>query len=964
MTFQDTADGLFAPGVRYTEKLFEWFRPGEESLERGCREGHGMEFVQKTPRYRRDNHPSCYEYADRSEADLLRSVGKGVLEGPLHYEPWSVTPLGSIYQPEKDKFRNVWNARASRVDESLEPASADYDYLEDILKHQRPACWQHGWDLSDAFWNNPRYQPHCDYMGVMTPVSKEFYRAHYDMFGFCDAPKHQAEMARVFKRMLNGTVHMDGKSQCSGIFVDDGHSVADSDLSLAEATVRTQAEIAQLEAAGIRVLVHKTHRPSTGKAFIGREIDSVSQQVGASEARVQKNVALAEALEQQYPLGTPVPRRELAAVVGEFQFLAPLIRGGQNMLTPLYRARDRFTDPAVATRHAAAQWEDRVTVEMGREARDALGQFCQAFRSRPTRRYYLEKDPSISGWWTGQHSGDRDYLTEHLSPGRLEGSRVLLRTDNTTTMSITNRQGTMSPELWPIVDRMFKAAIRHDLDLAAEHIPGVENGLADGLSRFIRQKDYSDWQYRADELYTLPGLVGHPFTLDGGADPVGTNAYLPRHCSVVDSFLERDYCPEASHLFTSPEWRHLLRDDGTYGFGAERAFRGPTRWPVLVVHFPSTLPSTSGVTAAQAARGPADCGGVGVGLTGLIFCSRCWARRAGVVHCTGRMAALVSELLGMRTRLSTDEGHRRGIRDVEAYMRDYLDHGLPATGTDVVCYAAYSLVQPFMAEIAVVARGHGRGAGFAVETVHGVGGDGGITEAAEARGALLGSALGGGARRVRASEMSGLTGTVPTELGELTRMSQLAEPRCRVGLVVYAVSRLPLGGGEGPARRQGGRELHLGAGSPQGYSHAAARRTCGCIMMPRNALAGGVAEGPSPAHVAARGCGGTACAMERDETRRHLQAAEARGALLGSALGGGARRVRASEMSGWGARLGGCEMRGMLGRGRDRHLHSNSLTGTVPTELGELTGCLNCEYRMAFVAVRRAEPTVGSLASS
>ncbi|KAK3245973.1 hypothetical protein CYMTET_44477 [Cymbomonas tetramitiformis] len=136
MTFQDTADGLFAPGVRYTEKLFEWFRPGEESLERGCREGHRMEFVLKPPRYRRDNHPSCYEFADRSEANLLRSVGKGVLEGPLHYEPWSVIPLGSIYQPEKDKFRNVWNARASRVvNESLEPASADYDYLEDILKH-------------------------------------------------------------------------------------------------------------------------------------------------------------------------------------------------------------------------------------------------------------------------------------------------------------------------------------------------------------------------------------------------------------------------------------------------------------------------------------------------------------------------------------------------------------------------------------------------------------------------------------------------------------------------------------------------------------------------------------------------------------------------------------------------------------------------------------------------------------
>ncbi|KAK3245972.1 hypothetical protein CYMTET_44476 [Cymbomonas tetramitiformis] len=533
----------------------------------------------------------------------------------------------------------------------------------------------------------------------MTPVSKDFYRARYDMFGFCDAPKHQAEMARVFKRMFDGTVHLNVKSQCSGIFVDNGHSVAYSDLSLEEATARTQAEIAQLEAA--------------------------------------------EASEQQYPLGTPVPRRELAAVVGKFQFLAPLIRGGQNILTPLYRARDRFTDPVVATHHAAAQWEDCVTVEMDREARDALGQFCQALRARPTRRYYLEKDPAISGWWTGQHSRYREYLTEHWSTPegvpaptmdasgwqggvayrdfrhiltfppdecaplkssnfreastaasavellgpQLRGSQILLRTDNTTTMSITNRQGTMSPELWLIMDRMFKAAVRHDLDLAAEHIPGVENGLADGLSRFVKQKDYSDWQYRADEFHTF---------LE--SDICGEDVYANPDFTVIFQYLTHfhscqkrapqtttgtfvlplwdtyewwhllkgarvvKYYPAESHLFTSPEWRHLLREDGTYGFGAERAFRGPTQWPVLVVYFPSTLPS-----------------------------SRCWARRARLVHCTGRMAAQVSELLGMRTRLSTDEGHRRGIRDVEAYMRAYLDHGLPATGTDVVCYAAYSV---------------------------------------------------------------------------------------------------------------------------------------------------------------------------------------------------------------------------------------------------------------------------------
>ncbi|KAK3248236.1 hypothetical protein CYMTET_42297 [Cymbomonas tetramitiformis] len=180
----------------------------------------------------------------------------------------------------------------------------------------------------------------------MTPVSREFYRAKFDMFGFCDAPKHQAEMATVFKRMLNGTVHRDGRSMCAGIFVDDGHSVADSELSLLEATRRTQGEIEQLENIGVRVSAHKSQWPAKVKDYIGREIDSVRQLVRASEARVRKYVTRAEGMLARWPVGTPVPRRELAAVVGKFQFLAPLIPGGQNMLTPLYRARDQFTDPS------------------------------------------------------------------------------------------------------------------------------------------------------------------------------------------------------------------------------------------------------------------------------------------------------------------------------------------------------------------------------------------------------------------------------------------------------------------------------------------------------------------------------------------------------------------------------------------------------------------------------------------
>ncbi|KAK3251810.1 hypothetical protein CYMTET_38863 [Cymbomonas tetramitiformis] len=140
------------------------------------------------------------------------------------------------------------------------------------------------------------------------PVSTSFYPARYDRLGFSDAPKHQGDMAQVFKRVLNGTAHADdGRSECTGIFVDDGHRVYDCDLD--------------------------------------------SQTVTLSEDQDGRyNAALCKLL-RKYPPGAQVLRRELAGVVDKLQFVAPHIVGGQNMLAPAYAARDAFVNPLVASRN-------------------------------------------------------------------------------------------------------------------------------------------------------------------------------------------------------------------------------------------------------------------------------------------------------------------------------------------------------------------------------------------------------------------------------------------------------------------------------------------------------------------------------------------------------------------------------------------------------------------------------------
>jgi hypothetical protein len=55
-------------------------------------------------------------------------------------------------------------------------------------------------------------------------------------------------------------------------------------------------------------------------------------------------------------------------------------------------------------------------------------------------------------------------------------------------------------------------------------------------------------------------------------------------------------------LFTSPDWRKLKLEGGEYAYGeGMRCFRGNTRWPVVVAHFPMLWMHRRGV----------QCGGVG-----------------------------------------------------------------------------------------------------------------------------------------------------------------------------------------------------------------------------------------------------------------------------------------------------------------------------------------------------------------
>jgi len=251
--------------------------------------------------------------------------------------------------------------------------------------------------------------------------------------------------------------------------------------------------------------------------------------------------------------------------------------------------------------------------------------------------------PDRSSNWREFSAGLEGLRKFALSLG-WKDQRVLWRTDNTTSMSICNRQGTMATESRGINTQLSGFCRARTLEVGEAHISGVLNGLADRLSRHSWAFEAGDRQIVEKASRYAQHLSGVAFTLDGGADIVGSNSYLARYRSAADSFLDHSvegehvyanpdfglileyilhflegqrrapdstsgtfvlpvwmwapfwkhlrgakvlaYIPEGEHLFTSPEWR--LREAGDKPL-ARAPDRGATRWGVVLIHFPPSV---------------------------------------------------------------------------------------------------------------------------------------------------------------------------------------------------------------------------------------------------------------------------------------------------------------------------------------------------------------------------------------
>ena len=406
--------------------------------------------------------------------------------------------------------------------------------------------------------------------------------------------------------------------RCTGAYVDDFFMQHNPELTQEEADQQFQSVLRLLEYLQFQYKPSKNVRPTTSAEYLGFAIDTVRQTVGISASRASsltRDITDFLALVEAAPDGN-VPRLAMAAITGKLQWVAQVVPHGQKFLAQSYRARDAFSCSKTRHRPVREQWSPQILVHPAANALDELRGWVPRLAELAFSPLFLSNLTMPSGFWRGHLSESDETLDAALGESAeqvevltgdacgdacggwyrhhrfvsffppaecaphfssnyrelktvllmlrqwgesLRGRRVLVRSDNTTTVSTVNRGFSPHPELLPLANSIHDLAQSLGISLAARHIPGLKNGLADRLSRDLqvyRNRDDGDWRFRHDEFEHIQAMSGRTFDIDGAADPMGRNAHCPRYCSVVDSFTETDI--RGMHLWCNPDWLMAL----------------------------------------------------------------------------------------------------------------------------------------------------------------------------------------------------------------------------------------------------------------------------------------------------------------------------------------------------------------------------------------------------------------------
>ena len=441
---------------------------------------------------------------------MLKEVTLGHTAGPFHIPPFSnlqVYPIGVIPKKHSSEWRTIFHLsypkhRPTSVNAHIPPESYSLQYIKvdhaiAILQELGPGCFTSKLDIKSAFRNVPVHPSDWELLGMKWEGLYFF-----DMvlpFGLRSAPflfdEFSSAVEWIIQTKLNipKVIHIlddfffatsPPRSKCMTALCQILHLFTDLNIPIAPG---------------------KTFPACTCLEFMGILLDS-----NKMEARlpVDKLTRIQEAL-GQWTTRKSATLQELQSLIGTLQFACKVIAPGRPFLQRIIHLTKGIKFPHWHIRINSGFRKDISMWQHFLQNWNGVSLFLDTrATSPPELQLYTDTSGSLGyggflagewfqGHWLPHHTLSQKrgisiewqelfpiYLACILWGPRWSSKRIRMWCDNKSVVASINSKHSKSPRVMDLIRAITLETLKYNFTFTATHIPGLDNSIADSLSRF------------------------------------------------------------------------------------------------------------------------------------------------------------------------------------------------------------------------------------------------------------------------------------------------------------------------------------------------------------------------------------------------------------------------------------------------------------------------------------------------
>ena len=448
-----------------------------------------------------NNLKSAELYKRVIEDSIIEELMRGRVAGPFAkppFENFRTSPIGVVPKKETGKFRVITDLSSPRgfsINDGILDAEAsvefnNFDSAVNIVADPGKGSLMAKLDIKSAFRICPVHPDDWHLLGFS--LDDLFFVDLCLPFGLRSSVNRFTTLADTLLWIMKNNLNI---KSCTN-YLDDYFLAGEAKSEECQNhMIATSQLFARL---GVPLAKEKTEGPTTQIKFLGIEIDSMRMSLRLPDDKLGDISNLI----QTWLGKKKCTKRELLSLIGKLSFASKVIPSGRLFLRRLI---DLSTTVEKLSHH----------ISMSREAREDIKWWAEYLPSWNGRYRILEPKTTlapdleiytdasslglgifyngkwVSAKWPTEFQAYSIqwkelfpiYITCLLWSSDFRGKRLLFHCDNLAIVNIWSSKSSKCPKLMSLLRRLFFLTAKHEFTVNVKHIPGVNNRLADHLSR-------------------------------------------------------------------------------------------------------------------------------------------------------------------------------------------------------------------------------------------------------------------------------------------------------------------------------------------------------------------------------------------------------------------------------------------------------------------------------------------------